>query len=394
MPKGVILHGPPGTGKTLFAKAIAGETDSAFISVSGSDFVEMYVGVGAARIRELFKKAGKHEKCVIFIDEIDAIGKRRSGGASNGGSDEKDQTLNALLTEMCGFKERKGILVIAATNRLDVLDEALLRPGRFDRQEELQLPDLNARKRIIDLYIKNKPVSEEVSSLKIAKDTVFFSGAMLENMINEAAINAAKSGCPQINANHIDKAYFTIIAGSEKKDRSLIRREDAEITAYHEAGHALATKILAPENRVSRVTIIPSSKGIGGFSVNVPPESSFMSKAAISRQIMICLSGRAAEELKFGADNITTGASNDIERATRLLKDYVCKYGMSEEYGLLNLAEINDKPPAETMKRMMNELYAEAKNTLLRHISSLNAIAELLLAKETIDEDDLNCIKM
>ena len=240
MPRGIMLYGPPGTGKTLMAKAIAKEANVPFFSVSGSDFVQLYVGVGASRVRELFKEANKYEKAVIFIDEIDAIGKKRGQNAFQG-NDEKDQTLNALLTEMSGFKGKEGIVVIAATNRLDTLDEALLRPGRFDRHIEIGYPDVNAREAIIKLYLKDRPIAEEVSSSELAKQTVFFTGAMLENLINEAAIEAANRGDAYINNSHLEIAFYTIIAGKEKKDRSSIRELDRQITAYHEAGHALVT---------------------------------------------------------------------------------------------------------------------------------------------------------
>jgi cell division protease FtsH len=249
MPRGVIFYGPPGTGKTLMAKAIAGEAGVPFYAVSGSDFVQMYVGVGAGRIRELFKKARENGKAVIFIDEIDALGKKR-GNAAAGGNDEREQTLNALLTEMSGFSSGEGIVVIAATNRLDTLDEALLRPGRFDRQIEIGLPDFAGREKILGLHAKNKPLAENISIASLAKQTVYFSGAMLENLLNEAAISAAKKGADEIATADIETAYYTVIAGSEKKDRSGIKERERRITAYHEAGHALAAKITAPENIV------------------------------------------------------------------------------------------------------------------------------------------------
>lgn len=339
MPKGIILYGPPGTGKTLMAKAIAKEADVAFFSVSGSDFVQLYVGVGAGRVREIFAEARKHKKAVIFIDEIDAIGKKRSQHAANS-NDEKDQTLNALLTEMSGFKEDEGIVIIAATNRLDMLDDALLRPGRFDRHIEVGYPDINAREQIIKLYLKNKPVAEDVKSAEIAKQTVYFTGAMLENLLNEAAISAAKSNISVITNQDVQEAFYTVIAGKEKKDRSSITNLDRQITAFHESGHALVTKLEAPDNSVTKVTIIPSTKGAGGFSMNIPKDKMYLTKQEILSQIKISLAGRAAEEIVFGTERITTGASNDIEKASEYIKNYMMKYGMDEELGLINLGVI------------------------------------------------------
>jgi cell division protease FtsH len=301
LPRGIIFYGPPGTGKTLMAKALAGEAQVPFYAVSGSDFVQVYVGLGAGRIRDLFNKARQSGKCVIFIDEIDALGKKRSGGIE-GGNDERDQTLNALLSEMSGFDENEGIVVIAATNRLDVLDDALLRPGRFDRHIEIGLPDVNGRLEILKLHSRNKPMDPDLDLRKLAEETVFFSGAMLENLLNEAAIFAAKRSSGTIQKSDIDRAFYTAVAGSEKKDRSSLLEMDKRITAYHEAGHALATRLLVPENRVTKVTIIPSTKGAGGFSMNIPPDRMYHRKKDMEQQIQISLAGRAAEELIFGQD--------------------------------------------------------------------------------------------
>jgi cell division protease FtsH len=385
MPHGMIFYGPPGTGKTLMAKAIAGEAGAPFYAVSGSDFVQMYVGVGAGRVRELFKKARESKKAVIFIDEIDAIGKKRSS-SPQGGNDEREQTLNALLTEMSGFSNGEGIVVIAATNRLDTLDEALLRPGRFDRQVEIGLPDLNARRSILNLHMKNKPVSDEVSVHSLAKQTVFFSGAMLENLINEAAIFAAKREAEVIEPDDIDKAYYTVIAGSEKKDRSNIKESERRITAFHEAGHALTAKLLSPENTVAKITIIPSTKGAGGFCVNIPPDKMYYTKCEIENQIMINLSGRAAEELIFGAENVTTGAGNDIEKSNKLANDYINKYGMGKTF-------LSDEKTSNcAVSDLLDELYVKTKELLTKNQHMLNAISEELLAKETLDEEDLDRI--
>ena len=394
MPRGIILYGPPGTGKTLMAKAIAKEAGVPFFSVSGSDFVQLYVGVGASRVRELFKEASKHEKAVIFIDEIDAIGKKRSQNAFQG-NDEKDQTLNALLTEMSEFKGKEGIVVIAATNRLDTLDEALLRPGRFDRHIEIGYPDVNAREAIIKLYFKNRPIADEVSSSDLAKQTVFFTGAMLENLINEAAIEAANHGDDYITNQHLETAFYTVIAGKEKKDRSSISELDRKITAYHEAGHALITKLLAPENSVTKVTIIPSTKGAGGFSMNIPKDKFYLNKAEIIARIKISLAGRGAEELVFGKDYITTGASNDIEKASGDLRQLMLKYGMDEEMGLINMAVLTGKETFEDARWLeksqeyMKQFYEETKALLSANEAILKGIAESLLEKETLNEKEI-----
>lgn len=394
MPKGVLLYGPPGTGKTLMAKAIAKEANVPFFSVSGSDFVQLYVGVGASRVRELFKEANKHEKAVIFIDEIDAIGKKRSQGALQG-NDEKDQTLNALLTEMSGFKGKEGVVVIAATNRLDTLDEALLRPGRFDRHIEIGYPDLKAREAIIELYFKNRPIADEVSSYELAKQTVLFTGAMLENLINEAAIEAANQNEAVIKNTHLETAFYTIIAGKEKKDRSHITQLDREITAYHEAGHALVTKLLAPDNSVTKVTIIPSTKGAGGFSMNIPKDKFYLNRKELIARIKISLAGRAAEEIIFGKEYITTGASNDIEKASSDLRAFILKYGMDEEMGLINIHALTGKDTFESEKWLqisqdyMKKFYEETKTTLLEHENILRSMAEGLLIKETLNEKEI-----
>lgn len=394
MPKGLILYGPPGTGKTLMAKAIAKEAGVAFFSASGSDFVQMYVGVGASRVRDIFKEARKHEKAVIFIDEIDAIGKKRSQNAAQS-NDEKDQTLNALLTEMSGFKDDEGIIVIAATNRLDMLDDALLRPGRFDRHIEIGYPDLAARESIIKLHLRNKPISSEISAKELAKQTVFFTGAMLENLLNEAAILAATKGQAIIDESHIEAAFYTVIAGKEKKDRSNISEIDRKITAYHEAGHALITKLVAPENSVTKVTIIPSTKGTGGFSMNVPKDKMYLTKKELLGRIQISLAGRVAEEITFGEDYVTTGASNDIEKASIDMKNYIVKYGMDEEFGLVNIEAIMGKQTIDydylltKCQEKMKALYEETKALMKAHEEKLESLASALLEKETLNEKEI-----
>lgn len=399
LPRGVIFYGAPGTGKTLMAKAVAGEAGVPFFAVSGSDFVQVYVGVGAARIRDLFKKARECGRCVIFIDEIDALGKKRDNGLDSGGNDEREQTLNALLSEMSGFNRNEGIVVIAATNRLDTLDEALLRPGRFDRHIEIGLPDVKGRLKILELHSKNKPIDESVKLYDIARQTVYFSGAKLESMLNEAAIIAAKRNQGKISKEDIDKAFYTVIAGAEKKDRSVISDMDRSITAYHEAGHALVTRLIAPLNVVSRITIIPSTKGAGGFSMNIPPDRMYYRKVDMENDIRIALGGRVSEDIVFGKDNITTGASNDIERATEILLNMVRRFGMNSKSGLLNydvlynsgFRNVQDEVMDEC-KESMERYYSEVKELLENNHHILEAIANELLEKETLDQEELDQI--
>ncbi len=397
MPRGVILYGPPGTGKTLMARALAKEAGVDYMAVSGSDFVQVYAGLGAGRIRNLFKRAREIGKCVIFIDEIDAIGKKRASGGL-GGSDESDRTLNALLTEMSGFKGNEGVIVLAATNRLDILDEALLRPGRFDRQIEVGLPDLKARKDILELYTRDRPISRDISIENLAYQTVYFSGAKLENLMNEAAIYAARDNAPTILDHHIDRAFYTIIAGEEKRDRSSIREIDRKVTAYHEAGHAIATKLLCPQNKVSKVTIIPSVRGAGGFSMNIPPDRMYHSKRDIFNSIKIALAGRVVEEIIFGRDNITTGASNDIEKATELIMAMVRKFGMIDELGMINYdillgdANKSDKRLIDISNKIMMELYDETRQLMEAYIGLVRETAKMLMEKETLEESDIDAL--
>ncbi|MCL2199192.1 MAG: AAA family ATPase [Defluviitaleaceae bacterium] len=375
MPRGILFHGKPGTGKTLMARAMAGEAGVPFYAVSGSDFVQMYVGVGAARIRELFKKAREAKRGVIFIDEIDALGKKRSDGLN--GNDEREQTLNALLTEMQGFSDDSGIVVVAATNRPDTLDEALMRPGRFDRRVEIGLPDIAARREILSLHAKGKPL-QEIDLEKLAQDTVYFSGAMLEGLLNDAAINAARRQSENITPEDITSAYYTALAGSEKKDRTNIREKDREITAWHEAGHAVAAILTNPENRVAKVTIIPSTSGAGGFCVNIPPERMYYTKQELQQQIMVSLAGRCAEELRFGADNITTGASNDIEKAASTAKQYITKFGMGKTL-IPDEKEINTE-----CNELITTLYEKTLALLQENKPALKKITAELIKSETI----------
>jgi cell division protease FtsH len=394
MPKGLLFYGPPGTGKTLMAKAIAGEANVPFYAMSGSDFVQMYVGVGASRIRSLFQKAKKNERAVIFIDEIDAIGKKRARNSS-ASNDERDQTLNALLTEMSGFHENSGIVVIGATNRLDTLDEALLRPGRFDRQIEIGLPDVNSRKKILSLHAKKKPLSDDVNLEALAKSTVYFSGAMLENLLNEAAIFAANDSKPAIFNKHIDQAFYTVIAGAQIQDRSYISDRDRKITAFHEAGHALATTLLLPEHYISKVTIIPSVRGAGGFNLSIPKDTMFQSQNQLKGNIQVLLAGRAAEELIFGAAEITTGASNDIQKASSMIVDYINKFGMDPDLGLFSTEVLENSHDSQLIikcREFMNLLYEDTKKLMEANQEHLERITEELLEQESLNGDDIKRI--
>lgn len=392
MPRGLLLYGSPGTGKTLLAKALAGEANVPFFAVSGSDFVQVYAGLGASRIRKLFSKAKKNGKSVIFIDEIDAIGKKRVGGNLRG-SDEGDRTLNALLTEMSGFEENNSIIVVAATNRVDTLDNALLRPGRFDRQIEIILPDIKAREEILNLYLSNRPTEKEIDIRKIAEQTVFYSGAMLENLINEAAIIAARSDSKVIKREHLENAYLNISTGAQQKN-SEISLEQKTVTAYHEAGHAIATKLFLPDNKIIRISIIPTTKGAGGYTLSTPKNDFLPTKKYLKNQIMVLLGGRAAEEIIFGNDMITIGAQNDIERVTSIALDYVAKYGMEERLGNINynilLNEYNIQMNIEKyVKELIEELYQKTMDKIKLNKQVLIELANELIDKETISEKEL-----
>jgi len=394
MPKGIMLYGEPGTGKTLLAKAVAGEAGVPFYAMSGSDFVQVYVGVGASRIRQLFKKARSHGKAVIFIDEIDAIGKKRDGGKAGGGSEEKDQTLNALLTEMSGFNEKEGIVIIAATNRLDTLDPALLRPGRFDRHIEITLPDVAAREKILALHLKNKPI-KDINIHEWAQKTSYFSGAKLESLVNEAAILAAKDEDKFITNLHMDKAYSIVLAGYEKINRDHIKDKDKKITAYHEAGHALLTLKVLPDDKLSKVTIIPTSKGAGGYTLSIPEDKLYQNKDYLKRRIMVLLAGRAAEDIIFGSDFITTGAYNDFQQTTRIVSSMITQYGMGETLGLLNFEELSHLNYANTdnivkeCKTTIDSLYEEVKQIITKDRELLEKITEKLIEKETLLDTDI-----
>lgn len=384
-PRGVLLYGPPGTGKTLLARALAGEAGVPFYTVSGSDFVQMYVGVGASRVRELFKKARKSGRAVIFIDEIDAMGGRREGG-----NDEREQTLNALLTEMSGFRGDEGIIVLAATNRPDKLDGALTRPGRFDRQIEVGMPDKAGRLRILSVHARGKPLSRDVDFERLAADTVSFSGAKLESMLNEAALRAARRDDGVITSEDVGIAFRSVVIGDDKLSRGDNQRE-REITAFHEAGHALATLLLEPESRISRVSIIPSTKGAAGYSMAVPPDRMLLTYAQVEANIGIALAGRAAEELAFGAASVTTGAANDLQKATELAARMCLDWGMDAESGLAVrrvMAQWGAPGGEPVVKERLHRIYAMTRSLLEAQREALTALAEALLEKEWLDGDE------
>ncbi len=395
-PKGVLLYGSPGTGKTLLAQALAGEAGVDFFAVSGSDFVQVYAGLGASRIRNLFNKAKKAKKSVIFIDEIDAIGKQRQGFGSRG-NDESDRTLNALLTEMSGFEDSSTI-VLAATNRIDTLDSALLRPGRFDRQIEIMLPDKEARKEILKLYLDKANAEKDINIDKIAELTVYFSGAMIENLVNEASILAIKDKdntdkSVKLNDKHLEKAFFNIVAGLDKNN--LIQNElQKDVTAYHEAGHAFMSKYLMPQNKIIRVSIIPTTKGAGGYTLSTVENEALISKEKIENQLKILLAGRAAEEVFLGDKNITTGAQNDIEKATALAMDYISKFGMDKDAGLVNYKILAESfaismDIEKSVKSLINDSYNNVLKIICENKEYLQQIKEILVEKEVIDDDDL-----
>ena len=339
IPRGVLLVGPPGTGKTLLAKAVAGEAGVPFFSISGSDFVEMFVGVGASRVRDLFEQAKKESPSIVFIDEIDAVGRQRGAGLG-GGHDEREQTLNQLLVEMDGFSANQGVIVIAATNRPDILDSALLRPGRFDRQVVVDSPDLKGRIEILKVHARNKPLAPEVDLSVIAKSTAGFTGADLANLLNEAALLSARHGKEAIDMTEIEDAMIKVIVGTEKKTRNMGEKE-RRLTAYHEAGHAIITKLLPSQDPVHQISIIPRGRA-GGYTMNLPSEDKYYeTKNDMLDSITVLLGGRAAEKLKL--DDISTGASNDIERATKIARQMVTKFGMSDKIGPINLGTDHDE---------------------------------------------------
>ena len=403
-PKGVLLVGPPGTGKTLLAKAIAGEAGVPFFSISGSDFVEMFVGVGASRVRDLFEEAKKNAPCIVFIDEIDAVARRRGTGMG-GGHDEREQTLNQMLVEMDGFGVNEGIIVMAATNRVDILDPAIMRPGRFDRKVHVGRPDVGGREEILSVHAKNKPLGDDVDLKQIEQTTAGFTGADLENLLNEAAIIAAKEDRAYITQTDIKKAFVKVGIGAEKKSR-VISEKEKRITAFHESGHAILFHLLPDVGPVYSVSIIPTGAGAAGYTMPLPErDDMFNTKGKMLQDIIVSLGGRVAEELVF--DDITTGASQDIKQATRMAKDMVTKYGMSENIGLICYDNDDDevfigRDLAHTrgygegvattidleVKRIIDECYEKAKQMIAEHRDVLDACANLLLEKEKISQQE------
>ncbi len=408
IPKGVLLEGPPGTGKTLLAKAIAGEANVPFFSISGSDFVEMFVGVGASRVRDLFEEAKKNAPCIVFIDEIDAVARRRGTGMG-GGHDEREQTLNQMLVEMDGFAANAGIIVMAATNRVDILDPAILRPGRFDRKIAVGLPDVGGREAILQVHAKNKPLGDNVDLKQIAQTTAGFTGADLENLLNEAAIVAAKGNRSFISQEDIKTAFVKVGIGTERKSR-IISDKERKITAYHESGHAILFHVLPDVGPVYSVSIIPTGAGAAGYTMPLPErDDMFMTKGRMLQEIMVSLGGRIAEEIIF--DDITTGASSDIKKATQIAKKMVTRYGMSENVGVICYDDDDDevfigrdlahaKAHSELVsgeidreiRRIIDECYAKAKAMILENSDVLHKSAQLLLEKEKISRAEFEAL--
>lgn len=408
IPKGVLLEGAPGTGKTLLAKAIAGEAGVPFFSISGSDFVEMFVGVGASRVRDMFEDAKKNAPCIVFIDEIDAVARRRGTGMG-GGHDEREQTLNQLLVEMDGFGANEGIIVMAATNRVDILDPAILRPGRFDRKISVSAPDVGGREEILKVHAKNKPLAEDVDLKQVAQTTAGFTGADLENLLNEAAITAAKDNRAYLQQEDIRKSFIKVGIGTEKKSR-VISDKEKKITAYHETGHAILFHVLPDVGPVYTVSIIPTGNGAAGYTMPLPEKDEmFMTKGKMLQEIMVSLGGRIAEEIIF--DDITTGASSDIKKATALARRMVTRYGMSENIGVINYDDDDDevfigrdlahaKKFSEEMqgrideevKRIIDDCYAKAKAIILENEEVLHSCSNLLLEKEKIGREEFEAL--
>lgn len=408
IPKGVLLVGPPGTGKTLLAKAVAGEAGVPFFSISGSDFVEMFVGVGASRVRDLFEEAKKNAPCIVFIDEIDAVARRRGTGMG-GGHDEREQTLNQMLVEMDGFAANAGIIVMAATNRVDILDPAILRPGRFDRKIAVGLPDVGGREAILQVHAKNKPLGDNVDLKQIAQTTAGFTGADLENLLNEAAIVAAKDNRCFISQEDIKTAFVKVGIGTERKSR-IISDKERKITAYHESGHAILFHVLPDVGPVYSVSIIPTGAGAAGYTMPLPErDDMFMTKGRMLQEIMVSLGGRIAEEIIF--DDITTGASSDIKKATQIAKKMVTRYGMSENVGVICYDDDDDevfigrdlahaKAHSELVSgeidreihRIIDECYAKAKALILENSDVLHKSAQLLLKKEKISRAEFEAL--
>lgn len=408
IPKGVILVGPPGTGKTLLAKAVAGEAGVPFFSISGSDFVEMFVGVGASRVRDLFAEAKKNAPCIVFIDEIDAVARRRGSGLG-GGHDEREQTLNQMLVEMDGFGINEGIIVMAATNRVDILDPAILRPGRFDRRIHVGLPDVRGREEILKVHAKNKPLSDDVNLEEIARTTAGFAGADLENLLNEAAICAARENRPYLMDEDIRKSFIKVGIGAEKKSR-IISEKDKRVTAYHEAGHAILFHVLPDVGPVYTVSVIPTGQGAGGYTMPLPEKDEmYLTKGKMLQDIVVCLGGRIAESLVF--DDVTTGAVQDIRQATERARDMVTKYGFSDELGMINYSTSDDEVFIgreighaknfsegtaavidQEVKRIIESCREKATKILKENRKVLDKLAELLIEKERIGQQEFEAL--
>lgn len=408
IPKGVLLEGPPGTGKTLLAKAVAGEAGVPFFSISGSDFVEMFVGVGASRVRDLFEEAKHNAPCIVFIDEIDAVARRRGTGMG-GGHDEREQTLNQLLVEMDGFGVNEGIIVMAATNRVDILDPAILRPGRFDRKVAVGTPDVGGREEILKVHAKNKPLGDDVNLQQLAQTTAGFTGADLENLLNEAAIIAAKENRSFIANKDVKRAFVKVGIGAEKKSR-IISDKEKKITAYHEAGHAILFHVLPDVGPVYTVSIIPTGVGAAGYTMPLPEKDEmFATKSRMLQDIMVSLGGRIAEEIIFG--DITTGASSDIKKATKTARRMVTRYGMSDNIGVICYDDDDDevfigkdlahaKAHSEEIsgeidkevKRIIDDCYTKAKDIIMQHENVLHTCAKLLLEKEKINREEFEAL--
>ena len=408
IPKGVLLEGPPGTGKTLLAKAVAGEAGVPFFSISGSDFVEMFVGVGASRVRDLFEEAKHNAPCIVFIDEIDAVARRRGTGMG-GGHDEREQTLNQLLVEMDGFGVNEGIIVMAATNRVDILDPAILRPGRFDRKVAVGTPDVGGREEILKVHAKNKPLGDDVNLQQLAQTTAGFTGADLENLLNEAAIIAAKENRSFIANKDVKRAFIKVGIGAEKKSR-IISDKEKKITAYHEAGHAILFHVLPDVGPVYSVSIIPTGVGAAGYTMPLPEKDEmFATKSRMLQDIMVSLGGRIAEEIIFG--DITTGASSDIKKATKTARRMVTRYGMSDNIGVICYDDDDDevfigkdlahaKAHSEEIsgeidkevKRIIDDCYTKAKDIIMQHENVLHSCAKLLLEKEKINREEFEAL--
>ena len=409
IPKGIILEGPPGTGKTLLAKAVSGEAGVPFFSISGSDFVEMFVGVGAARVRDLFADAKKHSPCIVFIDEIDAVARRRGSGLG-GGHDEREQTLNQLLVEMDGFAENEGIIVMAATNRVDILDPAILRPGRFDRRVMVGRPDVKGREEILKVHVKNKPLSEDVNLHEVARTTAGFSGADLENLVNEAAIKTARDNRSYITKKDIDDAFVKLGIGTEKKSK-VVSDKERKIAAYHESGHAILFHLLNEMESVYTISIIPNGSGAGGYTMPLPDnDDMFWTKTRMTQNIMVSMGGRIAEQLIF--DDITTGASQDIKQASSVARSMIIKYGFSENMGFLNYEagegeevfigrEIGHQRPYSEevaaqidieVKKIIDKCYEDATRIITENLDVLHKSAQLLLEKEKITGEEFEAL--